>query len=261
MNTMNWHPRINLASIISIMVTAVQATFGFVSLLPTCVAAESVALAVGEYAPFVAEKLPAYGMTAAIVSAVFKTQGIDVRYSFLPWKRGYEETKVGKYVGTFPYLKTSLREAEFLYSKPIYTDHFRLFVRHGSESQVDWFGKSICIPLGYDSTQIQHFTDANKMRLEHPPDISNCLKMLELSRIDAVWVSELVAANTARVMFGKNAQVYPLEISLTDENKYYFIVSNTLPGAKEWIKRFDAGLKQIQSDGTYAKILQRSRTD
>lgn len=222
-----------------------------------CVRAESVTLAVGEYSPFVSQQLPEFGVTAAIVAAAFKAQGVDVRYAFLPWKRGYHEALGGKYQGTFPYLKTPEREGAFLYSQAIYTDHFRLFVRQSQQGQRDWVNKRVCVPLGYDTTQIQAFTDANQIALERPTDIGNCFNMLERGRVHAVWVSELVAADTTRALFGAQAKTYPLDLSLVDENQYYFIVSKTLPEASSWMARFDAGLKQIRSNGTYKKILQR----
>lgn len=220
-------------------------------------AAPAATLAIGEYSPFVAQPLPEYGVTAAIVTAAFNEQGIQVHYDFLPWKRGYTLTLQGKYVGTFPYLKTPEREASFLYSEAIFTDRFRLFVEHSQQKQSNWLNKRVCVPLGYDTTQIEAFTTANQISFEQPPDIANCFKMLKRKRVDAVWVSELVAADTNRALFGADARTYPCDISLLDENKYYFIVSKTLPQAAQWMARFDAGLQKIRKNGRYAEILRQ----
>ena len=221
------------------------------------VLAQTPTLAIGEYSPFVAQQLPEYGVTAAIVSAAFNAQGIDVQYDFLPWKRGYTQTLNGKYVGTFPYLKTPERESSFLYSEPIFTDRFRLFVLQPQQNQSNWYNKRVCIPLGYDTTQIQAFTSANQITFEQPPDIANCFKMLKRNRVDAVWVSELVAADTNRELFGADAKTYPCNVNLLDESKYYFIVSKTLSQANQWMSRFDEGLKKIRKNGRYAEILRR----
>lgn len=218
------------------------------------VQAQTIAVAAGEYSPFVARQLPQYGVTAAIVTAAFKSQGVQVRYDFLPWKRGYHETQMGRYVATFPYLKTPEREQLFLYSDPIYTDRFRLFVRKSQLRQTEWTKKRLCIPLGYDTTQILGFTSANDMTLDRPSEISNCFQMLERERVDAIWVSELVAADTARALFGPTAQTNALEIHVGDENHYYLIVSKALPGANAWMSKFNAGLKQIRGNGSYKKI-------
>lgn len=221
------------------------------------VQAQTIAIAAGEYSPFVAQQLPQYGVTAAIVTAAFKSQGIQVRYDFLPWKRGYHETQVGRYVATFPYLKTPEREHLFLYSDPIYTDRFRLFVRKSQLRQTEWTKKRLCIPLGYDTTQIESFTSANEVTLERPSEIGNCFQMLERERVDAIWVSELVAADTVRALFGPAAQTSALNIHIGDENHYYLIVSKALPGADAWMSKFNAGLKQIRGNGSYKKIVEQ----
>lgn len=219
--------------------------------------AETAKLTTGEYAPFVTQQQPEDGVTAAIVSAAFKTQGITVIRDFLPWKRGYADAERGKYVGTFPYLKTDERESAFLYSDPIYADHFRLFVRKEDDKVRTWAHKSLCIPLGYDTTQIQKFTTENSIILEQPPEISNCFNMLDRGRVDAVWVSQLVGMDTAKSLFGSNSRIYPLDTSLVGGTHYYFIVSRQLPEAQKWLLRFNTGLKVIKKDGTYQQIVNR----
>jgi polar amino acid transport system substrate-binding protein len=231
--------------------------WAFLGLAPAPAQAQPIAVAAGEYSPFVAQQLPQFGVTAAIVTAAFESQGVPVRYDFLPWKRGYHETQLGRYVATFPYLKTPERESLFLYSEPIYTDRFRLFVRKSQLRQTEWSKKRLCIPLGYDTTQIQGFTGANDVTLERPPEISNCFQMLERERVDAIWVSELVAADTVRSLFGPTAQTNALNIHVGDESHYYLIVSKALPDANAWVSKFNAGLKHIRGNGSYQKIVQR----
>lgn len=221
--------------------------------------AGTVQLATGEYLPLVGEQLPQGGVTAAIVRAAFKTQGVDTEHVFLPWKRGLLETGGSKYLGTFPYLKTAEREVEFLYSQPIYADHFRLFARKDTQRPRDWYPKVLCIPLGYDTTQVQPFTQQHRIRLEHPPEIDHCFKMLQVGRVDAVWVSQLVGSETRHRLFGKNSDIEALnlKLNLVGSTDYFLILSRSHPDAQSWLQRFDAGLKRIKEDGTYQRILTR----
>lgn len=219
--------------------------------------AESVALAAGDYPPFVGEKLPDGGVTAAIVKAAFKRQGVDTALAFRPWKRGFVETRQGRFVGTFPYLRTPEREVEFLYSRPIYTDQFRLFVRRDDTVESDWRNRRICVPLGYDTSQIAGFTQAHAIHIEVPPDVSHCFKMLNGGRVDAVWVSALVGAETIASTLGQGAKVRRLDLTLVGPVHYYLIVSRSLPNARAWVERFDQGLQQIHSDGTFQRIVKR----
>lgn len=227
----------------------------FVGIVTDSSGAETAQVAAGEYAPFVSEKLPQNGVTSAIVTAAFNSQKVDVKYAFLPWKRGYLNTGRGDYVGTFPYLKTAEREADFIYSEPIFTDRFRMFVNNKDAKKIDWNGSTICVPIGYDTTQIEGFTSANKIFIEKPPEITNCFNMLAAGRVSMVWASELVGKDTAKNLFHGKANVTALDLGLVSENKYYFIVSKSLPNAANWISRFDDGLKTIQKNGTLQKIL------
>lgn len=221
--------------------------------------AESVSLAAGEYAPFVSDKLADGGVTAAIVTAAFKEQGVDATITYLPWKRGFVETGRGVHVGTFPYLRTPEREVDFLYSKPIYADQFRLFVRRDADTEHNWSKKTVCIPLGYDTTQISAFTTAHGIFIEQPTEIASCFKMLISSRVDAVWVSELVGVATIESIWRKDANIRMLDLILVGAVDYFLIVSRQLPNAPKWLERFDAGLKRIRDNGTFQRIVDRYR--
>lgn len=216
-----------------------------------------VELATGEYAPFVSERLPEGGVTAAIVREAFKAQGLEVNYSFIPWKRGFVETERSQFVGTFPYLKTPEREAEFLYSMPIYGDQFRLFVRQDTDTKRSWTHKKLCVPMGYDTSQINAFTREHRITIEQPSKISNCFKMLHGARVDAVWASELVAYETIQSVLGRDAGIQASDLTLVRENEYFLIVSRKLPQAQMWIDRFNEGLKTIKENGAYRRIVTR----
>jgi len=219
--------------------------------------AEPLALATGDYAPFVGPQLPSAGITAAVVSAAFKTQGVEVRFAFLPWKRGYLETQAGRYAGTFPYLKTPERELAFLFSEPIFRDRFRLFVRRPEAPGLKWARKTLCVPLGYDVSQIAVFIHRHQLKLVQPPSIANCFKMLERVRVDAVWVSEWVGATTAREVLAHPDQVQALETRLVDDSSYYLMVPRQLPNAKALLARFNTGLAALIKAGEHAEILRR----
>jgi len=224
---------------------------------PASALAETAKIAAGEYAPFVSQQLPEDGVTAAIVTAAFKTQGVTAQYVYLPWKRGLVETGNGAFVGTFPYLKTPEREVQFLYSEPIFTDSFRLLALKTDAKTRDWKGAAICVPLGYDTTQIESFVASNTISIERPTEISHCIKMLNAGRVKAVWASELVGMGAAKNELGSKADIEALDIGFKVDTKYYFIVAKSLPNASKWAGQFNAGLKEIQKNGSYKKILER----
>ena len=88
------------------------AVFG---ILATPLRAEPVTIAIGEWKPFISEELPGYGPHAQRVSEVFEQAGVEVEYVFLPWTRGYNLTRNGRYAATFSWFKTEERAREVLY--------------------------------------------------------------------------------------------------------------------------------------------------
>jgi polar amino acid transport system substrate-binding protein len=216
--------------------------------------AQTLTIATGEYEPFVSEKLPQGGVTAQIVTAAFKSQGAEIAFDYVPWKRGFEDSRSGRYAGTFPYLKTAEREAEFLYSDAIIADRLRLFARSDKADARGGSGKSICIPIGYDQTMLQGFISKNNLTVESPVEMINCFKMLESGRVNLIWSSEAVASNLIDSLFGKKSQIIALDEALAPATEYFFIVAKKHPDAAALIARFNAGLKQIKSNGSYAKI-------
>lgn len=246
-----------LALVNRYLVAALQALIVAVLFQGGSAKAETINIATGEYPPFLSEQLPEHGVIGAIVTAAIKAQGGEVSYTYLPWKRGYIEAEQGTYVATFPYLKIAEREAAFHYSAPIYTDHFRMFINRGNETDRRWMNKAICIPLGYDTSQIKDFVTKHNIFIEQPASITNCFNMLHAKRVDGVWASQLVGVDTATTLFGSAHVIAPIDVGFTGDSKYYFIISRKLPDAEKWLARFNTGLKKIQTNGTYQQILAR----
>lgn len=83
-------------------------------------AAKVVRLAVDDWPPFVSRSMPAEGMSAALVSAVFERLGEAVQYDYFPWKRTMQ---IGlgspRYAGFMAVWRTAEREKLCHFSVPI----------------------------------------------------------------------------------------------------------------------------------------------
>lgn len=77
--------------------------------------AEPVTIAVGEWKPFISQDLPGYGLHAHRVSEVLETAGFEIEYAFVPWTRGYEMTRSGRYAATLSWYRTDERAREMLF--------------------------------------------------------------------------------------------------------------------------------------------------
>ncbi len=227
--------------------------------LPVQAQTASVELVTGDYPPFSSEEAPAMGVLSEVVVAAFKEQGVAAQLRFMPWQRGYMETRNGLHTATFPYVKNEERQRDFWFSQPLYPDVVRIFVPSEAEVPMDWAGKSICVPQGYNMARVAPFIESQQARVERPPDMLNCFQMLQRGRVQAVWSSETVAEFVTRDLRREGLRFKPLTLGLEYPVELYLIISRQLPQAQQWLERFNTGLARIQKNGTYAKILARHK--
>lgn len=215
--------------------------------------AESARLVSGDFPPFVYEGGARQGFLTDIVRAAFAAEGVDITVDFMPWKRGYLMTRKGIYIGTFPYAHNAEREAEFLYSEPIYIDRVRLFAIGGGSVDDDWHGRTVCLPVGYDMEQTRGWMARQHVAIEQPPRLEDCFHMLASHRVDAVPISEAVGNTMVVQMYGRGNTIHPLD-GVLGSDITHFIVSRRRVDAQAWIDRFNRGLALIHANGTYDRL-------
>ncbi len=217
--------------------------------------AQIVRLATGDYPPLAGESEPGGGLLSQAVVAAFATQGADARLSFLPWQRGFNETRNGDYTATFPYVKNAEREVDFLFSKVLYSDNIRMFGLSSLGATPQWAGKSICVPLGYNIQRVQRFALAQAAKLERPATMLDCFQLLQLGRVQAVWASETVAEHITRPLRAAGLKYRPLYLEVDYTVDYFLIVPKRQPDAANVIQRFNLGLADIHRSGVFKKIM------
>lgn len=97
---------------------------------------EKITVTVGEWPPFLSQKLKDGGIIAQLIRDVFAADGVEAELEFLPWGRSYHEASIGKYNAMGIWMHKPEREAEFLYSDPVLTEQFVFFYRE--DSPFDW---------------------------------------------------------------------------------------------------------------------------
>jgi polar amino acid transport system substrate-binding protein len=225
--------------------------------------AESVNLVTGnDYPPYADENLPARGMTTELMNAIYTALDDTAKFSFRPWKRGDSETLKRKFLGTFPYIKSAKREAEFLYSDPIFTYTTEVFASSNTQfsanSLADLEGKTICNALVYvNSIEVEVMLTHNRMiRLSQSLTIDHCFTMLDAAGVDIIESSYRFAKASMLKMGYENSRFRTLGVS-KGQTILHFIVPKSNPNAEQEINRFNAGLTRIKSDGTFDKILSK----
>lgn len=222
--------------------------------------AEGLHLVTGDdYAPFTGKALPANGMLTQVVQAVLADQGLAMTLDWLPWNRGYLKTTRGEYDATFPYVRSAQREADFLYSDPLYVSEQYLFSRAVDSLEIDDLsrqtGLRLCYPLGWQvPVSIQALLDQGALSRHSPLGLKECARLLLLHR-DDLFIADLRLGQSALRSMGAGPEQFHRS-QMPGSNTLHFIVSRQHPRAAEFIERFNRGLEAIKASGEYQRIIE-----
>jgi polar amino acid transport system substrate-binding protein len=230
-------------------------------LLCASLRAEVLHLATGDdYAPFTGKALPGQGILTQVVRAALAEQGMAITLDWLPWNRGYLQTRRGDYDGTFPYVRSAEREADFLYSAPLYVTAQHLFSRSEDRIEVDDLprlaGRRLCYPLGWQPPRvIQELVDAGVLQRHSPLGLKECAQLLLLQRDDLFLADHDLGESALRAIGAETGQFHRSTTTLGN-NTLHFIVSRRHPRAAELIARFDLGLATLKARGEYQRLIE-----
>ena len=223
--------------------------------------AEVLHLATGDdYAPFTGKALPGQGMLTQVVRAALAEQGSAITLDWLPWNRGYLKAKRVEYDATFPYVRSAEREAEFLYSAPIYVAEQYIFSRAGDHIELDdlpaMIGRRLCYPLGWQPpAAIQQMVEQGVLRRHSPLGLQECARLLLLERDDLFIADRNLGGSALHSAGAELAQFHRSRVPF-QSSTLHFIVSRQHPRATELIERFNRGLEALKARGEYQRLIE-----
>ncbi|MEQ8829615.1 MAG: transporter substrate-binding domain-containing protein [Alphaproteobacteria bacterium] len=222
--------------------------------------AKAVELVTGNnYFPYADERIPGGGLATVLVKAIFEKMGHNATVSFAPWPDGFQATREGRFLATFPYIKTPEREAEFLYTDELFSVRPHIFMNFtnapGLTQPSDLAGKILCVPVGWGIDEyLKDVTASGQVRVYDQTTVVGCFQLLAQGKVDAISIDRRLGTAAARaVQEGAWFKVRRLTI---DSSPNYMIIPKSLPGAQEWIKRFNAAKDSLRMDGTVARLIQ-----
>tara|TARA_B100000614_G_C14548967_1_gene493216 strand:- start:1651 stop:2376 length:726 start_codon:yes stop_codon:yes gene_type:complete len=217
---------------------------------------ETIVFATGEWAPFIGETLPDYGLHSKIITKVFTKMGYEVKLDFMPWKRTYQLTKKGDYIATFTWSKTPERDEEMFYPK-----------NELSLSKEVGFYKKSKFPDGLTLTGLEDIKTKNlkvvgiasywyekalkdlgiKVHIVSTGDLA--WKMLNGGRAD-ILIENYDVGNAESQAFlgqGKNAE-FGITAPLKTQHMY-LVFSRVHPKAKEIMAKYDETVAAMKAAG------------
>ncbi|WP_181905428.1 substrate-binding periplasmic protein [Aestuariispira insulae] len=217
--------------------------------------AEPLRLTTGDdFPPYTGAELPEGGLASAIVIAAFAWMNQEVALEYRPWKRGYEETKAGQYLATYPYVKSRDRLVDFHFSDPIFQYERILFERrHPNASQ--WpdtlRGERLCLPVGYEvPSVIEDRVIKGTLILIKPSDMDACFKQLLRNRTDYVLSDRILGQSIASHHFGAAPQQLTMIEPPVSKQSAHLIIAKNQPDAIKIIADFNRALIALRADGT-----------
>jgi polar amino acid transport system substrate-binding protein len=198
------------------------------------------------------------GMSVEIVTAAFRSVGVDVVLEVLPYARVLHEVKSGKYVGGFNVAREASREDDFLWGREmLFLAHAHYYHHKSRPLRVQDVrslqgGEKIGVIRGYEYGNLFHDHQGIVRVWANRHD--QIIDMLRLGRVQAV------------IMFEKTAGLYRRKMHLADEvqaafpsepSRIFVAFSRRHPEATRYLELLDEGLRRIKADGTYQTILDK----
>ncbi|WP_020591493.1 substrate-binding periplasmic protein [Kiloniella laminariae] len=214
-------------------------------------------ITVGEWPPYISEKLEHHGAVAHLISDIFAAEGIPVEIQFLPWGRAYSEAASGNFVATGVWMHKAEREADFLYSEPVLNEEFVFF--HRADMAFDWqdFGELTDQRMGggikYSyGPGLDAYLDSGQIYMDRlPTDRQNFEKLLA-GRISLYPQEVNVGYAALRENFPSEMQKmithHPRPVLV---NLSYLLFPKSLPGSGALRDRFNTRLQMFRNSGLY----------
>lgn len=218
--------------------------------------------ATAEFLPYIDRSAPEGGYYPALVARVLAHHGDRAVFVDRPWARAHEETRAGRFDGSFPYLRSPSREREFLFSEPLLEVPSLLFVRRdtvatGGDAERDrriaaarrtCYLRDSLLP-----TPLEARAAAGALEVVRVDDMAQCFRMLEAGRIDVVAAGAYNGRSTLRRLHGAGGPIVALGGAI-DVSTLHLVWPRSDPRAAARRTAFNASLAELRRSGEVDRL-------
>ncbi len=221
---------------------------------------ETLTVATGEFVPYCSSSAPHKGFANHILSEAFRTQGYELEFDFLPWKRAMLQAESGDYDMTSWWIYNEERDKKFLFSEAILVRTVNFF--HLKDKSFNWqhiddlSRYRLGVTRGYAYSEA--FSDYLKLNPENIHEASSDelnFKMLLRNRIDVFPIDVVTGLEILRTKFAPDV-IHRIQYDLhpLDEGEGFVLFPKVREGSAALRDIFNRGLKTIRANGTYDEI-------
>ncbi|MBT3788906.1 MAG: transporter substrate-binding domain-containing protein [Alphaproteobacteria bacterium] len=197
---------------------------------------------------------------------VTKRLGLATVHSGYPWKRVQQNVKTGRQDA----LITVPTESRLKWSQSsksvVYEVEMRAVVKRGSKADKILMTNPEAARLGdFRVCDIlgngwgSRFMKTNNISYETASNVSRCLEMISKGRMDVTIQSVAVAGQKIRESsLGDDLRVLP---NTYGSMAFTLLVSKKMPGADDFLKKFDDLVVEMKDDGSLAILIEKLRSN
>ncbi|AZZ90176.1 transporter substrate-binding domain-containing protein [Hahella sp. KA22] len=219
----------------------------------------------GEWPPYVSQDLKYDGVVSLIVKEAFASEGYEVKFTFLPWKRALQSAQDGEWDGSILWAYREERTQYFIYSDPISSTQYVFF--HLRNAEFDWKDFSdlkkyrFGLTLGYNyNDKFMDMVRNEEIAHDYASDIVSSFKMMFKHRVDVVPEDVEVGYFILSSEFAPGVdRMVTSHLKPLSEEKHYLLISRRVPDANELIEAFNRGLKKMRASGRLESLFEKSR--
>ncbi len=224
-----------------------------------CHAGKSITIATLEWEPYIGTRLENQGFMAQITRIAFKSQGYDVQYVFLPWKRAVVMAEAGIYDGYFPAYWARRRLKKSIFTDAIIAGTIGFFKKK-SDTIVftdlkDLKPYRIGVVRGYINTV--EFDAADYLTKEEAVSDLQNLQKLAGNRVDLIVCDRFVEQYLVKHYLPDLASRIEFMKPALQVKNLYICISKKAENAQKKVAVFNKGLQQIKKQGIFNKIAHR----
>lgn len=231
---------------------------------------KSFKLATIEWPPYTSGKLKGKGWASAVVKAVFKNQGYNVRVAIMSgkntWGKVLRNVKSGKFLGGFPAYYSEDRTIDYFITRAFGSGPLAFFKRKGEDIPFDGdleTLKNFKIGVVKDYYNGEVFTRADYLKKRMFKSDRVSLVMLTKKRVDLVLLDKLVTEyhlNNDPYLKKLKGDLQAVKPVLQNKDLHVLFTKKNKMGAKLTIA-FNKGLNALRENGELKKILEEYKAN
>ncbi len=214
------------------------------------------------YPPYsYSENGKAKGVYVDVIKLAFsKIPEYDVTFKMTAWKRAIAMTKQGKTIGFFPPYYSDERTSWTKFSEPIVNETSAIFAKNKTLKNKqnfpnDFYGLTVCLNRGFTlltgGYDFKKAIEDKKIKLIEANNNKDCLTRVKRDMADFYINDQLIDISAfSSIKRGMDINSNFGHIGFTLKDKKY-------PFMKDLQDKFNSTIKQMKTDGTIDKIVQK----